>query len=212
MTSRLPELFADAPLVEKIKRRLPHLFHYAERDSSRAGRVGMEVGSLRERILVALLIFRFGRPAVQTDLPITLHDVDVTLFGDPISIKTLTTSTRRMGPVKAIWTVDAERARQFADIFEPASDYLIAHLVWDDQGALYFVPVASQRDIFASRGRAGYLRLPRPGTNPRGVEVSADTMAELVSDARTLRIPIRWQRPTSPYDQYERWIEYWRLD
>ena len=102
MVSRLPELFADLPLVDKIKRRLPHLFHYAERDSSRAGRVGMEVGSLRERILVALLIFKFGDANVETELPITLHDVDAKLFDAPISIKTLTTTTRRIGPVKAI--------------------------------------------------------------------------------------------------------------
>jgi hypothetical protein len=212
MTSKLTELFADASLVEKVKRRLPHLFHYAERDSSRAGRVGMEVGSLRERILVALLIHKFGRPGVETDLPITLHDVDVTLFGDPISVKTLTTGSRRIGPVKAVWTVDAESARQFVESFEPASDYLIAHLVWDDEGGLYYVPVECQRDILRSRGREVYLRLPRPGTNPRGVEVSSGAMAELVSDPRTLRVPIRWRRPTTPYDQYERWIEYWRLD
>ena len=113
MGSRLPELFADQPLVDKIKRRLPHLFHYAERDSSRAGRVGMEVGSLRERILVALLIYKFGRTNVQTELPITLHDVDARLFGKAISNKTITTASPRIGPVKAIWTVDAGKAREF---------------------------------------------------------------------------------------------------
>jgi hypothetical protein len=211
MTSRLPELFADQALVARIKARLPDLFHYAERDSSRAGRVGMEVGSLRERILVALLIHKFGRPNVETELPITLHDVDAKLFGAPISIKTLTTSTAKIGAVKAIWTVDAAKAREFARSFSPTSDYLVAHLVWDLQGALYYVPVAAQHGVFARLGRGRYFRLPKPGTNPRGVEISAEAMGQLVADPETLAIHIQWKRPTAPYDQYARWVEYWRL-
>ena len=212
MSSRLYELFADRLLVEKITRRLPHLFHYAERDSSRAGHVGMEVGSLRERILVSLLILKFSRENVQTELPIALHDVDVELFGEPISVKTLTTNTPRIGPVKAIWTVDATRARDFVQTFSPTSDYLLAHLVWEDEGGLYYVPLAVQEDVFARLGRARYFKLPKPGTNPRGVEISQEAMSQLVGDPRSLRIRIRWDRPTAPYDQYERWIEYWRLD
>jgi len=38
----LSELFEDEELVRRIKRRLPHLFHLAELESSRAGRIGMK--------------------------------------------------------------------------------------------------------------------------------------------------------------------------
>lgn len=136
MPSRVIQLFDDDPLVDKIRRRLPHLFHYAERDSSRAGKVGMEVGSLRERILVALLIYKFGRNNIETDLPITQHEVDVLVHKDPLSIKTLTTGSPRLGPVKAIWTVDAEKAQRFVHEFAPRCDYLVVHIVWDDRGGL----------------------------------------------------------------------------
>jgi len=60
MSSRLIEVFEDKKLVEKIKDKLPYLFQLAELESSRAGKTGMEVGSLRERIIVALLIYKFG--------------------------------------------------------------------------------------------------------------------------------------------------------
>lgn len=50
MSSRLIEIFEDEKLVEKIRKRLPYLFHLAELESSRAGQIGMEVGSLRKRI------------------------------------------------------------------------------------------------------------------------------------------------------------------
>jgi hypothetical protein len=64
MPSRLIEIFEDGKLVEKIKRRLPYLFQLAELESSRAGKIGMEVGSVREKIIVALLIYKFGEPEV----------------------------------------------------------------------------------------------------------------------------------------------------
>jgi len=54
MSSRLIKIFEDEKLAEKIKRRLPHLFQLVELESSRAGKTGMEVGLIRERIIVAL--------------------------------------------------------------------------------------------------------------------------------------------------------------
>ncbi|MEP9410372.1 MAG: ThaI family type II restriction endonuclease [Candidatus Brocadia sp.] len=56
MNSRVIEIFEDEVLRERIKSKLPHLFSIAELESSRARRVEMEVGSLREKILIALLI------------------------------------------------------------------------------------------------------------------------------------------------------------
>lgn len=90
MASRLVEIFEDEKLIRKIKERLPYLFQIAEVESSRARKVGMEVGSMRERILIALLIYKFGEENVETEIPITEPEVDVKLFGYPVSIKTIT--------------------------------------------------------------------------------------------------------------------------
>lgn len=86
----ISDLFTDKRLVSKVQVRLPQLFHLAELESSRAGKVGMEVGSARERILIALLIHKFGKADIETDIPITEAEVDVKLLGRPISIKTVT--------------------------------------------------------------------------------------------------------------------------
>lgn len=112
MPSHLVEIFEDEKLVEKIKRRLPYLFQLAELESSRAGKTGMEVGSVRERIIVALLIYKFGEGNVTTEIPITEPEVDVRLFGSPVSIKTIT--GKSFGGVKLIWTVDPQKAKNFA--------------------------------------------------------------------------------------------------
>jgi hypothetical protein len=54
MPNRLIEIFEDRKLIDRIQKRLPHLFQLAEFESSRAGKIGMEIGSVRERIIVAL--------------------------------------------------------------------------------------------------------------------------------------------------------------
>src|SRR3989338_4049795 len=84
------DIFADSKLVLRIKDKLPKLFHIAELECARAGKIGMEVGSLRERIIVALLIYKFGEENVETEIPITESEVDARVFGEPISIKTIT--------------------------------------------------------------------------------------------------------------------------
>ncbi|MEW6569048.1 MAG: ThaI family type II restriction endonuclease [Chloroflexota bacterium] len=61
-------------------------------------------------------------------------------------------------------------------------------------------------------GRDRYLKLPKRGTNPRGVEISAEAMGRLVDHTATRSIPIDWKRPAGQYDPYERWVEYSRLD
>ncbi len=94
MPSLLEEIFQDNKLTDKIKKRLPRLFYLAELESSRAGKIGMEVGSLRERIIVALLIFKFGKANVETEIPITEPEFDMQLFGQPISVKTITGRVR----------------------------------------------------------------------------------------------------------------------
>jgi hypothetical protein len=59
----------------------------AELESSRAGKIGMEVGSIREKIIIALLIYKFGAENVNTEIPIIEAEVDVEVFGKPLSIK-----------------------------------------------------------------------------------------------------------------------------
>ncbi|MCK4459639.1 MAG: ThaI family type II restriction endonuclease [Methanosarcinales archaeon] len=129
MPSRSTELFDDEKLVNRIKTRLPHLFQLAELESSRAGKIGMEVGSLRERIIVALLIYKFGGANVEIEIPITEPEVDAILFSEPISIKTIT--GKGFGGVKLIWTVDAQKAREFRENYYPRCSILLIQINWD---------------------------------------------------------------------------------
>jgi hypothetical protein len=88
MIKELISLFEDNSLIAKIKRKLPYMFSLAELELSKSGKVGMEVGTIREQIIIALLIYKFGNENIR--LPsITSSEVDLFLFNKPVSIKTI---------------------------------------------------------------------------------------------------------------------------
>jgi hypothetical protein len=210
MSSRLLEIFEDEKLVEKIKRRLPYLFQLAELESSRAGKTGMEVGSVRERIMVALLIYKFGEANVETEIPITEPEVDAKLFGESVSIKTIT--GKGFSGVKLIWTVDAQKAKEFRESYYPHCDILLIQINWNDIGGFYYIPLSAQKRLFEIMGRENYIKLPKPGTNPRGVEITKEALSRLVVDGESRNIAINWQRTKITFNPYQRWVELWRED
>ena len=210
MSNKLIEIFEDKKLVEKISKRLPYLFQLAELESSRAGKIGMEVGSLRERIINALLIYKFGENNVETEIPITESVVDVRLSGRPISIKTIT--GKGFSGVKLIWTVDAQKAKEFRETYYPHCDILLIQINWNNIGGFYYIPLEVQKRIFDRLGREKYIKLPKLGTNPRGVEITREALSSLVKDGMTKVIKISWQKTKIDYNPYKRWIDYWRKD
>lgn len=210
MSNNIKRMFEDDRLIEIIKSRLPHLFHLAEMESSRAGKIGMEVGSLRERIIIALLIYKFGEANVEIQIPITKSEVDVEVFGQPISIKTIT--GRGFGGVKLIWTVDAQKAREFRENYYPHCDILLVKINWDNVGGFYYIPLEAQKRLFDIVGREKYIKLPKQGTNPRGVEFAKDALSNLVGDDLSKVVEIYWHRSKIDYNPYKRWIDYWRKD
>jgi len=205
--ANLAEIFEDKALIDRIKRRLPYLYQLAELESSRAGKIGMQVGSLRENIIVALLIYKFGENKVNTDIPIIEPEVDVELSGCPISIKTIT--GKSLSGVKLIWTVDAEKAQEFLESYYPRCDILFVQIVWNDIGGFYYIPVEAQKRLLDKIGTEKYIKLPKPGTNPRGVEISKEALSGLVGDKETKVIKISWQKTDIEYKPYQRWVDYW---
>jgi len=209
VSRRLTELFEDEKLVKKIKERLPYLFQLAELESSRAGKVGMQVGSIRENVIVALLMYKFGEQNVETEIPITEPEMDARLFGEAVSIKTITGS---FGGVKVIWTVDATKAKEFRENYYPICDILLVQIKWNDVGGLYYIPVQAQRRLFDKIGRENYIKLPKAGTNPRGVEFAKNVLARLTADSQAKNIEINWQKSDIGFNAYKRWLDLWKED
>jgi hypothetical protein len=212
----LDELFRDKSLCEKIRRKLPLLFALAEQQASRAGRVGMEIGTLREQILVALFIYKFGEENVDLDIPIAEHEVDVRVLGYPLSIKTTAVQSQRAPAMKIAWTVDWEKVKEFVKTYEPKCDMLLVIVRWGGIGGFYGIPLQVQKEVFEHLGKEKYLRVPKQGTNPRGVDISSGAVKELLEHALTKALTIEWRRPTDLTARelrlapYKRWLQYWQ--
>lgn len=203
----LSDIFTEVEIVTKIQDKLPKLFQIAELESQRAGKIGMEVGSIRERIIVSLLVYKFGEKNVETELPITEPEIDVKLFGNPISIKTK--SGTSYSGVKLIWTVDADNAIEFQNKYKPSCDMIFVQINWGNNGGLFYFPRQVQEEIFNLLCKENYIKLPPKGTNPRGVELSSNALKKLVEHKNSKKIDITWIKEEIEFNAFKRWIDLW---
>ncbi|MSQ15551.1 MAG: type II restriction endonuclease subunit R [Dehalococcoidia bacterium] len=180
----------------------------------------MEVGSVRERIIIALLRHKFGVENVGIDLGITEPEIDATLFGEPVSIKTITsTSKTGMSGVKAVRTVDPQSAKAFVDKYHPLADILLVQIKWGvdenkildgaSPGGIFLIPRNVQEQTISSLGKSVYFNLPKPGTNPRGVEFSGQALTRLTAHKDTRSIKILWRRSQPQFAPYKVWLDHW---
>lgn len=205
----LTELFTDKAIVSKIQDKLPKLFRIAEIETSRSGKIGMEVGFLREKVISSLLIYKFGEGNVNTDIPSTEPETDVKVGNKEVSIKTITGN----GGVKAVWTVDADSSERFIKNYKPKCDIILVRIWWGEtKDSFFLIPLDAQSQIFKLLGRNKYLNMPKAGTNPRGVEFSREAVERMLSHKNTLKIPIRWVKDDIKYDVYKRWVDMWNED
>lgn len=211
MSSVYNKLFDDALVVKRVKNKLPHLFQLAELESSRNGKIGMEIGSVRERILIALLMYKFGIDIVDPDIPITAPEVDVIVDNTALSIKTMTTNSERWSSIKLIWTVDAQKALEFKSTYIPSCDMLVAKIRWNGEGKLLLFSKESQCKVLNDIGRDRYIKLPKENTNARGVEITAEALSILEKYEDTRCININFNREKIDYREvYTKWLDAWR--
>jgi len=86
---------------------------------------------------------------------------------------------------------------------------ILINIIWNDKGSFYYIPLEVQKEIFKKLGKEKYIKLPKPGTNPRGVEMSKDAIIALTNHKLTKRIPIDWVKSEIKYHPYERWVDLW---
>ena len=207
MNNNLYEKLEKYNALEYVKKHLKNLFQIAEIDSSRDGKIGMEVGVVREKIIVSLLIKVFGRKNVDTDIKTTESELDVKCFGEEISIKTIT----GFKGSKLSWTVDSNQAKKFVENYFPKCSIILVIIDWHDKtnkGGFYYIPQNTQIAIL-KRLKNDYFKLPKEGTNSRGVEMSKKALEFILNEKNTRKIEIIWKKENLKYDPLQRWIDEW---
>ena len=201
------KLFSD-PFKSKIERVLPTLFNMAELENKRGNKLGMEVGTTRERVIIALFMYAHGQNAVEFP-PTTSPELDAVVCGQEVSIKTK--STKGYNGVKLYWASDWGKMDAFVHSFAPSSDLLYVQILWGDTGGFYLIPRDVQQEVLNQLDE-GFFKIPKRNTNPRGVEFSKAAMQHLLEHRQTLSLPIYWKRDQSLLVEralYGRWIDLW---
>ena len=174
------DIFTSVEFQDLIKSKLPKLFEIAEVESTRGGKIGMEVGILRERVLTSFFISKVGEDNVDSDSSATENSKDVQVNGDDISIKTFTGSG--YSGVKIFWTSDTESAKRVMDTYTPKFDLIVANINWgSNKGGLYYVDKQTQRQVMDSVGRNKFLKISS-GSNNRGITYGTDVLKKLLGD------------------------------
>lgn len=197
---------------EKIERILPTLFNMAELESKRGNKIGMEVGNVREKIIIALFMYVYGQDSVSFP-PTTSHELDVILHDNPISIKTkLYKKNCDYDGVKLTWTTDWQKVQEFMAKYRPQSDMVFVNVVWGGSGAFHIIKKETQQKALDDNSIHWYCKIPRQGTNFRGVPMSKEALQLLAEHHDTQKIPINWVRDRSLLEEralYRRWEELW---
>ncbi len=202
------KIFNDDAIIKRIQTKLPQLFQMANMESSRAGKVGMEVGVLREKIIVALFLYVYGEQNVNTEVSVTEPETDVIVLNNPISIKTKQGSIS--SGVKIAWTPDTNSADIFLNNYFPKADIILININWNKEGGFYFIPKEVQQEVINNIGIKNYIKLPKPGTNNRGIEFSSDAITNILVHKKTKCIPIQWIEKELSFSVYDRWVELWK--
>ena len=87
---------------------------------------------------------------------------------------------------------------------------MLVQINWNDSGGFHYIPLEVQKRLFNKIGRHNYIKLPKPGTNPRGVEITKEALSSLVEDSESMSIIIDWQRTKVDFNPYKKWIDLWK--
>ena len=87
---------------------------------------------------------------------------------------------------------------------------LLAQIQWNDNGFLYLFSKQAQTETMDKLGKDNYMKLPTPGTNARGVELTSSALNELVNHSSTKKIEIYFEKEVLDYREiYTKWLDAW---
>ncbi len=199
------DVFTSETFINSVKTKLPKLFEISEVESTRGGKIGMEVGILRERVLTSFFISHAGEDNVITDSSATENSKDVQVFEDNISIKTFTGSG--YGGVKVFWTSDTESAKKVMRDYTPKYDLIVANINWGtDKGGVYYIDKQTQTNLLRKVGIEKFLKISS-GSNNRGITYGKDILKSLMNDKNTLKIQVKWEKTNEKFNIFERWVK-----
>jgi hypothetical protein len=89
---------------------------------------------------------------------------------------------------------------------------LLIQINWGGDGYMFWFSKDSQNEILNKISRERYIKLPPPGTNPRGVEISPNALNLLARHADTMILHILWRKKDIQVNTFKRWVDLWEQE
>lgn len=224
--SPLIKLFEDPHTVKQIQESLPEIFWILNSENSRGGKIGMEVGSARKWPIIALLIKKFGRNNVNTDIPINFTQTNVVVGDRPVSIRTITkehleypskfaTQYSKSSGIKAFWSGDTVVSRRTLSRHRPVADILLIQVNFNGgngkKGIFALITKELQEVVLKRLGPNQYFHIPGSAQNSRGAEFTIGAIMNFLNHPDLKSIDITWNRPpeNGHANPWDRWSGYW---
>jgi len=186
------ELFADPKFTRYLQRFWPIFVARANDLCLQNGKLGQEVGKMRERVILYLFYRYLGEDAENcalNDQTVSVNEKgkDTLLFGRDVSIKTISATGNQFHQLKISWIEDKIMADEIARTWVPQFDLLLCRLKWNCKTeGFYYIPKDAQQEVISQEANA----LKTSGGYGKGTSLSKKACESLVSHPKTLKIPI----------------------
>lgn len=173
----------------QVQKELIYLYQQSQLECTKNGKLSMEIGSSREKDLIAILYRHIG-PDVQYNVDIHVPE-DVKIFGENFSIKHSSAPVGQ-GSIKWKWTSDTKQANRFKEQLMSSSTseyYKNMILVYVDNYSMKITIIGILKQVVID-GVKILLEdafISRTGNNNRGVEFSNRMIKHIIKNA-TFRI------------------------
>jgi hypothetical protein len=203
---KIKSLFLDFNFCIHLQHLLPPLFQEADTMHRQGGALNQAVGKSREEIIVAVFQNYVGEE-IDDSVDATTKGCDGYFFGKKVEIKTITCKaiTRWIGP-KLHWASGVENGKSFRENYWPEADLLLVRIVWNSEGAIYYIPTEVQQEVLTELGADVYFNKEKIDSDNKGTPISAKAGWKLLGDQRTLKIPIRWPELIKQENDKQYWI------
>ena len=202
MNEVVRNLLAGREQREHLYEGLPELFRKAEVENRRNGRLGQEIGNVRENIIRAYLQTQLGAVNVSPAGGPNNNLGDVMIGRDYLEVKT----TMGVRGFKVSWAADDDSAARFRQQWKPQADLILVQVRWGSCcESFWHIPQEVYEEAAALEGALK----TRSGTNNRGTDFERRAVLYMMQHKDTLGLTINWGDQDKGEAGIFQWVNLW---
>lgn len=192
----IDKLFKDEEFKCYMQHNWPYFAMVSNNMCLQKGQLGQECGKMRERAILYLFRRFLGESIHHCwlndyDIGVNEKGRDVVLYGEDVSIKTISYGKNSFNQLKVSWIEDKTMAQNFESKWIPEYDLLLCRIKWasPDEG-FYYIDRKTQNKVIKRFKEINQDTLKTSGGYSKGTSLDSKLCEALVNDSDTLKLKI----------------------